>query len=244
LNRANILLIANETEFATNVVSRWQTERDVPVFTLLSSELWMKLLGSELSGVTPHAGYDLVIVGPLDHENSATFLRLLDCLNAPVIHMTREAARLRTIEFAGELPLLIPERDGWLDELIQLSNEILRRVEAERTARSAEKGATASQQHAVLGRYMLDVQYNISNIITSVLGNAELLLSEPLQLPGHVLLSIDTVQGMALRLREIMQRFSSLASELRFAEKESQDETLDGTLRPVEMAEFNSCAHN
>ena len=36
---------------------------------------------------------------------------------------------------------------------------------------------------------------------------------------------IQTIHTMALRLNEIMQRFSSLATEMRAGEKESQSET-------------------
>lgn len=37
---------------------------------------------------------------------------------------------------------------------------------------------------------------------------------------------IQTIQSMALRLNEIMQRFSSLACEMRINEKESRIETV------------------
>jgi signal transduction histidine kinase len=233
------LIIANENEIASMVVSRWQAEREVPAFTLLSSELWSNLLGSELSSVACTSGYDLVIVGPLGDGDFASFMSLVGCMEAPVVHLTRDAGKLRSLNVAEAQLLLVPERDGWLDELILLSSEVLRRVEAVRAARAADQAALVSQQHAALGRYMLDVQHNISNVLTSVLGNAELLLSESAELPGHAILSIETVQSMTLRLKEIMQRFSSLASELRFAEKQSQDETLDRSFRLVGAAESN-----
>jgi hypothetical protein len=58
-----------------------------------------------------------------------------------------------------------------------------------------------------------------------MLGNAELLLLEPGQLSSQSLAQIKTIHSMALRINEIMQRFSSLASEMREAETTSQAET-------------------
>jgi len=70
--------------------------------------------------------------------------------------------------------------------------------------------------------------------MTSLLGNAELLLLEPGQLSAQSLAQIKTIHTMALRINEIMQRFSSLASEMREVETSSQAETddSDATLSP------------
>ena len=76
-----------------------------------------------------------------------------------------------------------------------------------------------------LGRYMLDMKPSVNNALTSMLGNAELLLLEPGQLSQQSLAQIKTIHSMALRINEIMQRFSSLASEMREAENASQAET-------------------
>jgi hypothetical protein len=57
------------------------------------------------------------------------------------------------------------------------------------------------------------------------LGNAELLLLEPGGLSAQSLAQIKTIHTMALRINEVMQRFSSLASELREGETQSQVET-------------------
>jgi hypothetical protein len=65
-----------------------------------------------------------------------------------------------------------------------------------------------------------------------MLGNAELLLLEPGQLSSQSLAQIKTIHSMALRINEVMQRFSSLASEMRDAETASQGETSD-TAAPV-----------
>jgi signal transduction histidine kinase len=72
---------------------------------------------------------------------------------------------------------------------------------------------------------MTDMKHSINNALTSMLGNAELLLLEPGQLSSQSLAQIKTIHSMALRINEVMLRFSSLASEMKDAETTSQAET-------------------
>lgn len=72
---------------------------------------------------------------------------------------------------------------------------------------------------------MLEMRPSVNDALTSVLGNADLLLLEPGQATGESREQIQTIHTMALRLNEVMQRFSSLASEMRAGEKESHAET-------------------
>ena len=72
---------------------------------------------------------------------------------------------------------------------------------------------------------MTDMKHSMNNALTSMLGNAELLLLEPGQLSSQSLAQIRTIHSMAIRINEIMLRFSSLANEMREAENASQAET-------------------
>ena len=118
--------------------------------------------------------------------------------------------------------------EGWADTLILVATEALRRSAAITRAQRAERLGLESQRHASLGRYMLEMRPNVNNALTSVLGNADLLLLEPEKISTDCREQIRTIQTMALRLNEIMQRFSSLAAEMRSSEKESQAETTSG----------------
>jgi signal transduction histidine kinase len=123
-------------------------------------------------------------------------------------------------------------REDWAQTLLLVAGESLRRAEALRLARQAEQAAAKNENHATLGRYMLDLKHSVNNALTSMLGNAELLLLEPGQLSSQSLAQIKTIHSMALRINEVMQRFSSLAREMRDAETASQGETSD-TAAPV-----------
>jgi hypothetical protein len=103
--------------------------------------------------------------------------------------------------------------------LILLASETLRRVEALARAQRAERATHESQGHAVLGRYMLDMRPSFNDALTSVLGNADLLLLDAAPLSSDRREQIRTIHMMTLRLNEIMLRFSSLESEMR-AEQE------------------------
>jgi signal transduction histidine kinase len=74
---------------------------------------------------------------------------------------------------------------------------------------------------------VLKVVENLNNCLTSVMGNAELLLldADAFAFTEPVRDQLQTIHEMALRMHEIMQRFSSVAAELRTAENSSQDET-------------------
>jgi len=74
---------------------------------------------------------------------------------------------------------------------------------------------------------MLEMKHTVNNALTSILGNAELLLLEPGQLSAQSLQQVRTVHQMSLRIHEVLQRFSSLASEIRDAETPSQPETTE-----------------
>ena len=92
-------------------------------------------------------------------------------------------------------------------------------------AQRAEQAMVQHERYATLGRYMLEMKHSVNNALTSMLGHAELLLLEPGQLSAAAREQTKTIHSMALRLSEIMQRFSSLASEMREREKASQAET-------------------
>jgi len=217
LSQASVLIVSDDTEFARAAAALWRAERHVPEVTLVTSDLW-----HSSSGI----GYDLVIVGPLKNEKSNSILSSLDGNpSTAVVTITEDEKESASLRTRHPHALVISRRDGWSELLILLSNEALRRVEAVNRAQRAEKIALESQRHATLGRYMLDLRPGVNNALTSIVGNADLLLLDPEPLSPECREQIRTIHAMALRLNGVMQRFSSLATEMRAGEKESQGET-------------------
>jgi signal transduction histidine kinase len=217
LSQASVLIVSDDTEFARAAAARWQSEAHASEVTLVTSDLWHASSG---------AGYDLIIVGPVRDGKSASILSSLDANpSTAVVCIPENENELAGLRKRHSQSLLIPKRDGWMETLILFSGEALRRVNALNRAQRAERIALEAQRHAVLGRYMLEMRPGINNALTSAIGNADLLLLEPGQLSPGSREQIRTIHAMALRLNEVMQRFSSLAAELRAGEKESQAET-------------------
>src|SRR5580700_9550547 len=217
LNQASVLIVSDETEFARTVVARWQAERHVPEITLATSDVW-----HEASALN----YQLVIVGPVrDGKFSAILSSLEVSRGIAAVYVTEDTRDISTLRAEHPHLLVVPRQDGWIGMVILISTEALRRVEAVGRGQRAERLALDSQSHATLGRFMLEMRPSVNNALTSVLGNADLLLLEPGQISPVCRDQIRTIHTMALRLNEIMQRFSSLATEMRAGEKESQLET-------------------
>lgn len=217
LKRASVLIVSDDTEFARTVAARWQAERHVPEITLVTSDVW------HAASVT---SYELVIVGPVRAGKSSVILSSLEAFpGTATVYVTEDARDALAMQSEHPHLIVVPRQDGWTGTLILVSNEALRRVEAVGRAQRAERLALDSQGHATLGRYMLEMRPSVNNALTSVLGNADLVLLEPGQVSAECRDQIRTIHTMALRLNEIMQRFSSLATEMRAGENESQAET-------------------
>jgi hypothetical protein len=217
LSQASVLIVSDDTEFARTAAARWQAEIHAPEVTLATSDLW------HASSAT---GYELVIVGPVRPGKSTSILSSLDPgIPTAVVCIPENENELTGLRKFHSQALLIPKRDGWMEVLILLSSEALRRVNALNRAQRAERVALEAQRHAILGRYMLEMRPGVNNALTSAIGNADLLLLEPGQLSPECREQIRTIHAMALRLNEVMQRFSSLAAEMRAGETESQAET-------------------
>jgi signal transduction histidine kinase len=217
LSASSVLIVSDDPEFARTIAARWQSERHVPEITLVTSGVWHPASASD---------HDLVIIGPVRDGNSAAILSAMSASSlTAVIYFAEDEKDIPSLRAEHPHLLIVPRQDGWAGTLILVAIETLRRVEAIRRAQRAEGVALASQGDATLGRYMLEMRPSVNNALTSVLGNADLLLLEPGQASGKSREQIQAIHTMALRLNEIMQRFSSLAAEMRAGEKESQAET-------------------
>jgi signal transduction histidine kinase len=224
LRSASVLILTDETEFARLLTACWQAERQAPGITVLGSDLWKQHDSS------PH---DLVVVGPLRDGKLSDILRSLDPGSAVILCSPADSRELGQLR--GNYPRLVhvPLREDWTQTLLLVAGESLRRSEAVRLAKRAEDRALRNERYATLGRYMTDMKHSVNNALTSMIGNAELLLLEPGQLSKASLAQIKTIHSMALRINEIMQRFSSLSTEMREAENASQAETEEASAPSV-----------
>lgn len=225
--RQTVLILASDPAFSREITTKWPNDpANSPEFVVLDQDLSRELAGSH---------YDLAIAdASTDHSsgsssnrpsaNTKTIKALKQSLAtaakpAIVIHSENGlAGNLYHIE--GQILELRREPGLWPSLVGLLGGGILRRCQAESRAREAERLAASANAEATLGRYMVEMRSNVNNALTTVMGNAELLVLEP-GLPATVRSQADTIRNMALRLHEVFQRFSSIEKELTVDARES-----------------------
>jgi len=216
LKNSKVLILTDDAEFASLLSACWSAERHAPCLTVLNSKLW----DSQST-----ESFDLLVLGPVGADRLGEILSTVDPSVAVILCACADPREMQQLRSRYPRLLQVPLREDWTQTLVLVAGESLRRVNAGRQAKQALARAAQSESSAVLGRYMVDMKHSVNNALTSILGNAELLLLEPGQLSAQSLHQIKTVHSMTLRIHEIMQRFSSLASEMREAENASQAET-------------------
>jgi signal transduction histidine kinase len=205
-----VLIISDDAELSRRITSRWQAERNVPSFTLLSGELWPRFAVG---------AFDVAIVDELRRDMLSVVLEPLHSTAQPIFFLSRNVASAQLVRdrWPRISILCCNEANGegsWLETLVFAASEAVHRSRAESRARAAELSCAALDRQATLGRYMLEMRHSMNNALTSVLGNSDLLLLEPGSLSAQPRSQIETIRNMALRIHEIMQRFSSLEKEM------------------------------
>lgn len=209
----SVLIISDETEFAPSIMARWQAERMVPMFLLMGTPAWSESLIEAC---------DLVLIAGVEQVDIPLFKKLEES-GKPVIFLVPVTAELQRVRSQFPRMMLVRHHDGWVETLVALAVETLRRLEANARARKAEQAMAQAEAHAMLGRYMLDMRHSLNNALTSVLGNSELMLLEPGAFSAEVRDQLSTIHSMAVRIHDIVQRFSSMETEMRLSAK-SQSE--------------------
>jgi signal transduction histidine kinase len=211
---SRVVLIADDAGFARDLITTWKTERGLPAITAMSTD--------ELNGIA-EGNFDLAIVGPVHHKRLGSVLKLIDVGDRSVICILENAREVKTLKAERPRLLAIHQHPGWVDAALLLAAECLKRLDLMARLRRAEQAALVGSRGAALGRYIMESRHDINNSLTSVLGNAELLLLDADTLPEPARDQLQTIHEMALHMHQVMQRFSS--SEMRALEKSSQGET-------------------
>jgi hypothetical protein len=229
-NRPTVLILANDPAFSREVTEHWPQDpapnSDGPEFIVLDEGLSVGLQGSN---------YDLAIADasfveksrdsklhrrkPLNKRLNKDLKQSLVAAGKPAIVIHSDPSR-DIYSIHGDVLELRRESGIWPELTGLVGREILRRSYAESCAREAERICTTAQSEATLGRYMVEMRTNVNNALTTVLGNADLLVHEA-GLPASVQAQADTIRNMALRLHEVFQRFSSIEKELKVDARES-----------------------
>ena len=205
VHQPTVLIITDEVEFSRLLTARWQAERNSTAFAVMGSD------------VCSHFGapsFDLAVVGGLSPAQFEAAALSLAGLSAPVLFVCDGDHVLDRIGTAYPRALVVRRHEGWVEAAVLVAAEILRRCEAVDRARRAEQANATLDRQATLGRYMLEMRHTLNNALTSVLGNAELLLLEPGCLSAEARSQLEIIRNMALRMNEVLRRFTSIEKEM------------------------------
>ncbi len=211
-----VLIISDEVDFSRRVTARWQMERHVPTFTLLSGELWPRFAVDV---------FDVAIVGELRRDLLSVVLEPLHSTGQPIFCVSHDATTAQLVRERWPRVSILRPSEHWLETLVLAASEAVHRSRAESRARAAELSCATLDRHATLGRYMLEMRHSLNNALTSVLGNSDLLLLEPGSLSAQTRAQIETIRNMTLRIHEIMQRFSSLEKEMNVVAQQAENDS-------------------
>lgn len=204
MDQPTVLIISDEVEFSRAITARWQMERRVPTFTVLSGDLWPRSVDY----------FTVAIVGPVRRELLSVVLEPLHSTPQPLFCVCEDDATLQLVRERWPRTAMMRREENWVNGLVLAAVEAVLRAEAEGRARAFENSGAVLEREATLGRYVLEMRHGLNNALTSLLGNSDLLLIEPGSLSAQARGQIETIRNMTLRINEVMQRFSSLEKEL------------------------------
>ena len=206
MDQPTVLIVSDDAEFSRAITGRWQVERNVPAFTSMSGDLCQGLDADE---------FDLAIVGTAPSGTLVQVLSALEVAGKPVVFVCAAQHSAQSMREAQSHAMVLHQREGWLDALVLVASETLRRCDAVTRSCDLQEQNALLQRQATLGVYMLEMRHSLNNALTSVLGNSELMLLEPGTFSASARSQLETIRNMGLRMHEVLQRFSSLEKELK-----------------------------
>src|ERR1700760_995334 len=147
---SQVVLIADDPGFARDLMARWQIERGLPGITAMSTDL--------LTGIS-EGNFDLVIIGSVRNLRLAAVLKLVEAGDYPVICLLESAAEVKAAKVEYPRLHVMQSHEGWLDLLLLLAAECLKRVDLMERVRRAEKTALASSRGPDLGPYVMESRH-------------------------------------------------------------------------------------
>lgn len=206
---STLLIVSSDPDFAPTVMARWQSQ---PVAFVA--------LGDGRAPNGEVAACDLALCGQAPLDWLVAILRSLDAAGKPAICLAADSVAASTLRQAHSRAIVVLKQDGWFENLVLLAGELVRAIRRE------QPQDPRTQVHAALGRFILDMRHRINNALTSILGNSELLLLDPDSVPPFVREQVAIMHDMALRIHEVIQRFTALEQGMKNSSPSQSEITL------------------
>ena len=121
-----VLVISDEVDFSRRVTARWQMERNVPTFTLLSGELWPRFAADV---------FDVAIVGELQRDLLSVVLEPLHSTGQPIFCVCQDPATAQLVHDRWPRVAILRTSEHWLETLVLAASEAVHRSRSESRAR-------------------------------------------------------------------------------------------------------------
>src|SRR4249919_508295 len=115
-------------------MARWQEEHGLPGITVMSTDLLTSI---------GEGNFDLAIVGGVRSKRLASALKMVEAGDYPVICLLENTAEARSVKAGHPRAHVMQYHPAWLDSLLLLATECLKRVDLSARVRRAEKAALA-----------------------------------------------------------------------------------------------------
>src|ERR1700682_3432091 len=122
VDQATALIISDDVEFSRRVTARWQMERTVPTFTLLSGDLWPRFAVDV---------FDVAIVGDLRREALSVVLEPLHSTGQPIFCVCHDGPTAQLVHERWPRISVLRRTAYWLEPLVLPPNEAVPRSRAE-----------------------------------------------------------------------------------------------------------------
>jgi len=134
-----VLIISDEADFSRRITARWQMERNVPAFTLLSGDLWPRFAVDV---------FDVAIVGQLRRDLLSVVLEPLHSTSQPIFCVCHDAGTAQLVHERWPRISILRPSEHWLETLVLAGSEAVHRSRAETRARAAESSCATLERQA------------------------------------------------------------------------------------------------
>src|ERR1700757_4669205 len=101
-----VLIICDDVDFSRRITARWQMERNVPTFTLLSGELWPRFAADV---------FDVAIVGPLRRDLLSVVLEPLHSTGQPIYCVCQDSPTAQLVRDRWPRVAILRPSEHWLE---------------------------------------------------------------------------------------------------------------------------------
>ena len=207
-NLPPVLILCDDPGFSAAVESCWSSKPDAPAFQSADSTTWQQSQAQQ---------FDLLILASLPAAVRDSALQACEAAGTPALVALAEPHSVDEVRSRHPQALVIRRHESALEELVALADAALRLGQVSSRAERAERLLAEMRPLAEVGRFVLESRHKINNTLSSVLGNAELLLVEPETIGPQARTQIRAIHNMSLRLYELVQRMAAVETDARKA---------------------------